>query len=54
MPEMHLRVPGFTFSAFEPFIRNKTRIQKFEATGKSRYMYRNKTQKTSFQHDMVC
>ena len=54
MPEMHLRLPGFTFSAFEPFIRNKTRTQKFEATGKSRYMYRNKTQKTRFQHDMVC
>ena len=27
MPEMHLKQPGFTFSAFEPFTKNKERIQ---------------------------
>ena len=26
MPEMHLRQPGFTYSAWEPFTKNKERI----------------------------
>ena len=30
MPEMHLRQPGFTYSAWEPFTKNKKRIQKFK------------------------
>ena len=30
MPEMHLRLPGFTYSAWEPFTKNKKRIQKFK------------------------
>ena len=33
MPEMHLRQPGFTYSACEPFTKNKERIQKFNETG---------------------
>ena len=28
MPEMHLRHPGFTYSACGPFTKNKERIQK--------------------------
>ena len=28
MPEMHLRQPGFTYSAFGSFTKNKERIQK--------------------------
>ena len=28
MPEMHLKQPGFTYSAFGPFTRNKERIEK--------------------------
>ena len=31
MPEMHLRQPGFTYSACGPFTKNKERIQKFDA-----------------------
>ena len=27
MPEMHLRLPGFTYSACGPFTKNKARIQ---------------------------
>ena len=30
--EMHLRQPGFTYSACGPFTRNKERIQKFKET----------------------
>ena len=33
MPEMHLKQPGFTYSACEPFTKNKERIQNFEETG---------------------
>ena len=33
MPEMHLRQPGFTYSAYRPFIKNKERIKKFKETG---------------------
>ena len=29
MPEIHLRQSGFTYSACEPFTKNKERIQKF-------------------------
>ena len=33
MPEMHLKQPGFTYSACGPFIKHKERIQKFKETG---------------------
>ena len=29
MPEMHLKQPGFTYSACRPFTKNKERIHKF-------------------------
>ena len=47
MPEMHLRQPGFTYTACEPFSKNKERIQKFKETGDSRYIYHSKL-------DIVC
>ena len=39
MPEMHLRQPGFTYSACEPFAKNKERIQKFKQTRDSKYIF---------------
>ena len=30
MPEMHLRKPGFTYSAYGPFTKNKERTQKMQ------------------------
>ena len=33
MPEMHLKQPGFTYSACGPFTKNKGRVQKFKETG---------------------
>ena len=30
MPEMHLKQPGFTYSACGPFTKNKERIQRFK------------------------
>ena len=32
MPVMHLKQPGFTYSACGPFTKNKERIQKFKET----------------------
>ena len=53
MPEMHLRQPGFTYSACGPFTKNKERIQKFKETGDSRYIYQNELDKACFQHDIA-
>ena len=35
MSEIHLRQPGFTYSASGSFTKNKERIQKFKGTGDS-------------------
>ena len=40
MPEMHLKQPGFTYSACGPFTKNKERIQKFKETGDTNYIYK--------------
>ena len=53
MPEMHLRQPGFTYSACGSFTKNKKRIQKFKQIGDSRYIYKNELDKACFQHDMA-
>ena len=53
MPEMHLRQPGFTYSAYAPFAKNKQRIQKFMQTGDTNYIYKNELDKPCFQHDMA-
>ena len=37
MSEMHLRQPIFTYSACEPFTKNKQKIQKLKETGDSWY-----------------
>ena len=51
MPEIHLKQPGFTYSAYGPFTKHKERINKFEQTGDTRYIYRNELDKACFQHD---
>ena len=53
MPEMHLKQPGFTYSACRPFTKHKERIQKFKETGDTRYIYKNKLDKACFQHNMA-
>ena len=50
---MHLRQPGFMYSACGPFTKNKVRTQKFEEAGNSRYIYQNELDIASFQHDMA-
>ena len=41
MPEMHLKQPGFTYSACGPLTKNRKRIQKFKETGDTSYIYKN-------------
>ena len=50
---MHLKQPGFIYSACGSFTKFKERIQKFKETGDSRYIYQNKLDKACFQHDMA-
>ena len=52
MPEMHLRLAKFTYSACGPFTKNKEGIQKFKETGDSPYIYQNIPDKACFQHDI--
>ena len=40
MPEMHLKQPGFTYSACSPFTKNKERVQKCMQTGNTNYIYK--------------
>ena len=51
MPEMHLKQPGFPYSACGPFTKNKERIEKFMQTQNKDFIYRNELDKACFQHD---
>ena len=53
MPEIHLRQPGFTYSACGPFIKIKERVQKFKETGYTSHIYKNELDKACFHHDMA-
>ena len=53
MPEMHLRQPGFTYSACGPFTKHKERIDKFMTNGNADFIYKNELDKVCFQHDMA-
>ena len=48
MPEMHLRQPGFTYSACGTFTKHKQRIQKFMQTGDTDFIYRNELDEACF------
>ena len=45
--------PGFTYSAYRPFTKNKERIQKFKETGDTNYIHKNELDKPCFEHDMA-
>ena len=53
IPEMHLKQPGFTYSACGPFTKNKERIEKFMQTGNTDCVYKNELGKGCLQHDMA-
>ena len=41
MPEMHLKQPGFTYSAWGPVTKNKERIQKLKKNQKKKQEIQN-------------
>ena len=51
MLEMHLKQPGYTYSACGPFTKNKERVQKFKETRGRSYIYKIELDKACFQHD---
>ena len=53
MPEMHLKQPGFNYSACGPFTKNKEKIEKFMQTRNTDFIYKNELDKACFQHDMT-
>ena len=53
IPELHLKQPGFTYSACGPFTRNKERIEKFMQTGNTDFIYKNELDNAFFQHDIA-
>ena len=53
MLEMRLKQPWIKHSAFRPFTKNKARIQKFEETGNSRYIYQIGLCKAGFRNNMA-
>ena len=53
MPEMHLKQPWFTYSAYGTFTKNKDGIQTFIQMGNTIYIYKNDLDKACFQHDMA-
>ena len=53
MPEMHLKQPGFIYSACGPFPQNKDRIHKFKEAGEKKYIYENELDKGCLQHDIA-
>ena len=53
MPEMHLRQPGFTYSACDPFIKNKERIKKLKKQHTKDILYQSEFDGACFEHEMV-
>ena len=51
LSEMHLKQPGFRYSACGPF--NKKIMKNFKDTGDSTYIYQNELDKACFQYDMA-
>ena len=50
---MHLKQPGFTYSACWSFTKSKERIEKFKETGDTKYVSRNELDKVCSQHDIT-
>ena len=53
MPKIHLKQPGFTYSACGPLTKNKERIEKFMQSRNTDFIYRNEIDKACSQHDMA-
>ena len=50
---MHLKQPGFTYTTWGPFTKNKERIEKFIQTENTDFFYRSDLDNVCFQHDIA-
>ena len=50
-PELHVKQPGFTYSACGPFTKHCERIQKFKETGDLNHIYKNGLDNAWFAHE---
>ena len=48
MPEIHIKQPGFPYSACGPFAKNKERIETFMQTGNTEHIYNIDLDNVSF------
>ena len=53
LPEIHLKQPGFIYSACGLFTKSKERIEKIIQTGNTDFIYKNELDRDCFQHDMA-
>ena len=51
LAKLHLRQPGFTYSACRPSTKHRERAEKFKETGDLKHIYKNKLDKACFSHD---
>ena len=51
VPKLHLKQPGFTYSACGPFTKHCERIWKFRETGNLKHSYRDELDKACFAYD---
>ena len=51
MLELHLKQPGFSYSACGPFTKHRERIKKFRETGNLKHLYRYELDKACFAHN---
>ena len=51
---MHLIQSGLTYTACEPFTKNKERLKKIKEIRDWRYIYQNELDNGYFQYDMIC
>ena len=51
IPELHLRQPGFIYSACGPFTKHYEIIQKSKETGNLKHIYGNSLDKAYFAHN---
>ena len=51
MPELHLKQPGFAYSACGRFTKNRERIKKCRQSGNLKHLYRNELEKACFAND---
>ena len=54
MSELHLKQPGFIYSACGSFTKHHGRIQKFREADNLKHLYRNELDEACFAHDAAC